>query len=439
MSSTASTATTRSRSLRAKSKLHLCRTTIASEAQQSRSRRRPTSLWIATSLRSSRFHSNAVCPGVPILKFCAPSQGPRPCNSLSASSGIVGGADAGGTPARRSVCPSTSNSRLGRKSPVAQGMGRVETMEARYVGVDVSKDRLDVHVLPEGAAFAVARDGKGLAELVERLSALQPQRIAVEATGGFETIVAAALAGASLPLVIVNPAQVRHFAQALGRRAKTDPIDASMIARFVEATKPDLHPLADEAAQLLADLVARRRQIIEMIVAERNRERRVHFKRIHKSIVRLIAALEKELSEIDAEIDASVRGSPAWREKEDLFASVPGVGPITARALIAELPELGTLDGKRIASLAGLAPFTRQSGQWKGKAMIAGGRKSVRSALFLASLPACRHNPVLKAFRQRLIDAGKPKMLVAIAAARKLLTILNAILRDKQPWRPETA
>jgi transposase len=320
----------------------------------------------------------------------------------------------------------------------------VEKMEARYVGVDVSKDRLDVHVLPEGAAFAVARDGKGLAELVARLSALQPERIAVEATGGFETVVAAALAGASLPLVIVNPAQVRHFAQALGRRAKTDPIDASMIARFVEATKPDLRPLADEATQLLADLVARRRQIIEMqiiemIVAERNREKRVVVRRIRNSIARLIAALEKELAEIDAEIDASVRGSPAWREKEDLLASVPGVGPITARTLIAELPELGTLDGKRIASLAGLAPFTRQSGQWKGKAMIAGGHKSVRSALFLASLVACRHNPALKAFRQRLIDAGKPKMLIAIAAARKLLTILNAILRDKQPWRPESA
>src|ERR1700691_945107 len=248
-----------------------------------------------------------------------------------------------------------------------------------------------------------------------------------------------AIAGASLPLVIVNPAQVRHFAQALGHRAKTDPIDASMIARFVEATKPDLRPLADEATQLLADLVARRRQIIEMIVAERNREKRVAVRRIRKSIARLIAALDKELSEIDGEIDASVRGSPAWREKEDLLASVPGVGPITARTLIAELPELGTLDGKRIASLAGLAPFTRQSGQWEGKAMIAGGRKSVRSALFLASLVACRHNSVLKAFRQRLIDAGKPKMLSAIAAARKLLTILNAILRDKQPWRPESA
>jgi transposase len=312
-------------------------------------------------------------------------------------------------------------------------------MEMAYVGIDVSKDRLDVHVLPEGESFVVARDGEGLSELVERLGRLGPKRVAVEATGGFETVVTAALAGATLPVVVVNPAQVRHFAQALGRRAKTDPIDASVIARFVEATRPDLRELPNEATQLFADLVARRRQIIEMIVAERNREKRVVVSRIRKSIARLIVALEKELSEIDVEIDVSVRGSPAWREKEDLLASVPGVGPITARTLIAELPELGTLDGKRIASLAGLAPFTRQSGQWRGKAMIAGGRKSVRSALFLASLVACRHNPVLKAFRQRLVDAGKPKMLVAIAAARKLLTILNAILRDKQPWRPETA
>ena len=171
-----------------------------------------------------------------------------------------------------------------------------------------------------------------------------------------------------------------------------------------------------------------------MIVAERNREKRVAVRRIRKSIARLIAALEKELAEIDAEIDSRpCADRPHGARKEDLLASVPGVGPITARTLIAELPELGTLDGKRIASLAGLAPFTRQSGQWKGKAMIAGGRKSVRSALFLASLVACRHNPVLKAFRQRLIDAAKPKMLVAIAAARKLFTILNAILRDKQP------
>ena len=250
-----------------------------------------------------------------------------------------------------------------------------------WVGVDVSKDRLDIHVLPQEIAFAVARDGKGLAELIERLAPLKPGLVAVEATGGFETVVAAALAGARLPLVVVNPAQVRHYALAIGKRAKTDPIDAAMIARSARDTKPELRPLPDETTQLLADLVARRRQIIEMIVAERNRERRATVRRIKKSIARLIAALEKELVEIDAEIDAGVRGSPAWRDKEDLLASVPGVGPVVARTLIAELPELGTLDSKKIASLAGLAPYTRQSGQWKGKSMIGGGRKSVRCAL----------------------------------------------------------
>jgi len=308
-------------------------------------------------------------------------------------------------------------------------------MEMVWVGIDVAKDRLDVHVLPAAPAFAVARNGKGLSELVERLARVTPERVAVEATGGFETVVAAALAAAGLPLVVVNPAQVRHFAQAVGKRAKTDPIDAAMIARFVEATRPELRPLADAAAQLLGDLVARRRQIIEMIVAEKNRERRTAVQRIRKSIARLIAALEKELVEIDAEIDTGVRGSPAWREKEDLLVSVPGVGPITARTLIAEMPELGRLDNKRIASLAGLAPYTRRSGQWKGKSMIGGGRKAVRSALFMAALTACRHNPTLKAFRQRLLAAGKPKMVAVIAVARKLLTFLNAILRDQKPWQ----
>jgi transposase len=309
-------------------------------------------------------------------------------------------------------------------------------MEMKSVGIDVSKDRLDVHVLQEGIAFVIARDGKGLAELIERLAPLSPDLVVVEATGGFETVVAAALAGAGLPLVVANPAQIRHYAQALGKRAKRDPIDAAMIARFAHDTKPELRPLPDEETRLLADLVARRRQIIEMIIAERNRERRAIVRRIKKSIARLIAALEKELVEIDAEIDTGVRGSPAWRDKEDLLASVPGIGPVVARTLIAELPELGSLDYKKIASLAGFAPYTRQSGRWKGKSMIAGGRKSVRCALFLASLVAARHNPVLKAFRERLLKAGKPKMVALIAVARKLLTILNAILRDQKPWQP---
>lgn len=235
-------------------------------------------------------------------------------------------------------------------------------METVFVGIDVSKDRLDVHVRPRAETFAVPRDGAGLSALVERLRGLEPARIAVEATGGFETVVTAALAAAGLPVVVVNPAQVRHFAQAVGQRAKTDPIDAALIARFVEATRPELRPLADEATRLLADLVARRRQIIEMIVAEKNRERRAPPGRIQRSIARLIAALEKELASLDGDIDAGVRGSPLWCAKEDLLASVPGIGPIIARTLMAELPELGTLSHKRIASLAGLAPYTRQSG-----------------------------------------------------------------------------
>jgi transposase len=293
-------------------------------------------------------------------------------------------------------------------------------------------------VLPGGEAFAVARNGAGVAELVARLKALSPALIAIEATGGFETIVAAGLAAAALPVVVVNPAQVRHFAQALGKRAKTDPIDALVIARFVEATRPAPRPLPDETTQLLADLVARRRQIVEMMAAEGQRERRAD-KRLKKSIVRLRKALEKELAELDGEIDDQMRGTPAWAEKEDLLASVPGVGPVIARTLIAELPELGALGRKQIAALAGLAPYTRQSGQWRGKSFIGGGRKSVRSALFMGAMVAARYNPALKAFRDRLVESGKPKILALVAVARKLLTILNAIIRDKTPWRPETA
>jgi transposase len=308
-------------------------------------------------------------------------------------------------------------------------------MEQVYVGVDVSKERLDVHVRPTGEAFAVARNGEGLEELNERLGGLDLSLVALEATGGFETVVAASLAGAGLRLVVVNPAQVRAFANALGKRAKSDPIDAEVIARFAEATRPEARGLPDEQTRALADLVARRRQIVQMIAAERQREKRTRLRRVLRSIKTVLAALEKALNDVDREIDDSVRGSPVWREKEDLLASVPGIGPITARTLIAEMPELGSLERRQVASLAGLAPWTRQSGQWKGKSFIGGGRASVRTALFMAALTAVRHNPALRAFHQRLIAAGKPKMVALIAVARKLLTILNAILRDKRPWQ----
>ncbi len=309
-------------------------------------------------------------------------------------------------------------------------------METIYVGIDVSKDRLDVHVLPSGQAFAVARDGKGLSELVERLVAMRPQLIAVEATGGFETIVAAAIAGAPLPLAVVNPAQVRHFAQAVGKRAKTDPIDAAVIARFAEAVKPEPRELPDEAARLLSELVGRRVQVIEMLVAERQREKRASAVRVRKSLARHIAALEKELPVIDRDIDTMVRGSPVWREKEDLLISFPGVAHRIARSILADLPELGRLTRRQIASLVGVAPFTRQSGQWRGKSMIAGGRPFVRAAIFMAALSAIRCNPVLRQFYQHLLARGKPRMVALIAVARKLLTTLNAMLRDKKPWQP---
>jgi transposase len=308
-------------------------------------------------------------------------------------------------------------------------------MDAITVGIDVSKDRLDVAMRPGGEVFAVPRNATGLEDLVGRLNALGPVIIALEATGGFEAVVTATLAAAKLPVAVVNPAQVRSFAKALGQRAKTDPIDAGVIAHFAEVTRPEPRPLPDAETQLLADLVQRRRQIIAMITAENQRAKRAPA-RLKKSIVRLLKALEKELASVDADMDDAVRGSPVWREKEDLLQSVPGVGPAISRTLIAEMPELGRLDRKQIAALAGLAPYTRQSGQWRGKSFIGGGRTAVRTALFMGAMVAKKHNPLLKAFFDRLVAAGKPRMVALIAVARKLLTILNAIIRDEKTWQP---
>ncbi|MGE8134066.1 IS110 family transposase [Novosphingobium subterraneum] len=238
-----------------------------------------------------------------------------------------------------------------------------------------------------------------------------------------------------LPVAVVNPAQVRHFAQAMGKRAKTDPLDAEMIARFAEVTRPAVRPVRDEEAVLLADLVARRRQIIAMIVAECQHLGRAASKRLARSIERLLKALQKELSDLDLAIGEAVRASPVWQAREHLLESIPGIGPAVARTLIAELPELGALSRRKIAALAGLAPWTRQSGKWRGKSMIGGGRASVRSALYMAALVASQHNPALKTFYQRLVATGKAKKAAILAVARKLLTIANALLRDKTPWQ----
>ena len=308
-------------------------------------------------------------------------------------------------------------------------------MDAVIVGIDVSKDRLDVHVTPSGEAFFVSNDATGIEALAARLSGLGAGLVALEATGGFEGLAAAALGAARLPVAVVNPAQVRAFADAMGKRAKTDPIDAAVIARFARAAGVEARPVPDENARLFADLVARRSQIVAMIVAEEARGKRAQGRQLKKSITRLLTALRRELDSLESELDEQVRTSPLWRMKEDLLASVPGVGKRIARTLIAELPELGSLSGKQIAALAGLAPFTRQSGKWRGKSFISGGRSHVRAALFMGALVASRHNPVLKAFRDSLVARGKPKIVAIIAVARKLLTILNAIIRDQKPWQ----
>ncbi len=309
-------------------------------------------------------------------------------------------------------------------------------MEQRFVGIDVAKDRLDVHVRPSGEAFAVARDGEGLMALIERLRALEPALIVLEATGGFETTVAAAVAGAGLPLAVVNPRQIRDFARAIGQLAKTDALDAAAIARFAAAVRPEPRPLPDDQTRLLAELVARRRQIIEMMTAERNRRSHLSRPRLIKGLDRHLAGLQKDLSEIEQEIDTTIRGTPAWRECEDLLISVPGVGPTLARTLLADVPELGKLDRKQIAALIGVAPINRDSGTLRGRRTTWGGRAKVRAALYMAALVASRHNPVLAAFYNRLLVAGKPKKLALTAVMRKLLVILNAMLRDKRQWQP---
>lgn len=303
------------------------------------------------------------------------------------------------------------------------------------VGIDVSKRRLDVYVHPAGTLFSLDNDEAGRTRLVEQLGAVRPDCIGLEATGGYEKLAAASLAEAGLPVVVINPAQLRHYAKAVGTRAKTDSIDARMIALFIAATEPEPRALVDEQTVALAELMARRRQLVGMLVAEKNRLGRLPPGKVRLSVVRIIAALNDELAKLDSDLGDLIELSPVWRDKQNLLASVPGIGDKIARALLADLPELGQLDRRAIAALAGLAPFTRQSGQWRGKSFIAGGRAAPRSALFIGAMVAARHNGPLKAFYQRLIAAGKPKRLALIATARKLLTILNAIIRDQKPWQ----
>lgn len=311
------------------------------------------------------------------------------------------------------------------------------TTPSLVVGIDISKDRLDVACLPEPdqPLDAVNNDAKGHARLVASLKKLSPRLIVLESTGGYQRLLVASLAAAGLPVVVVNPRQVRDFARALGILAKTDAIDARVIARFGQQVNPTLRPIADAESTVLTDLLARRRQLVEFRTAESNRLAQAVASRIQKSIKAILAAIEKQIESIDDELDEHIKRSPAWKEKEDLLTGVPGIGKLTARTLLACLPELGNASRQSIAALVGVAPINRDSGMMRGKRTTWGGRKVVRSALYMAALVATRYNPVLKAHYTKLLAAGKAKKLALIACTRKLLVILNAMLRNKTPWR----
>jgi transposase len=308
-------------------------------------------------------------------------------------------------------------------------------MDHLFVGLDVSTAQLDVHVRPTGETFAIPHDEAGLTALGDRLRALTPTLIALEATGGYEATVAATLASASLPVAVVNPRQIRDFARATGVLAKTDTLDARVIAHFAEAVRPAVRPLPTEQTQRLGELVARCRQLVEMLGAEANRRRLIRDRGLQRRIDAHIAWLTQALQDLETDLHDTIRSSPAWRETENLLTSGPGVGPVTALTLIAELPELGQLDRRRIAALVGLAPFNRDSGTLRGRRMIRGGRGSVRRVLFMATLTAIRRNPRIATFYQRLRTTGHPGKVAITAAMRKLLTLLNASLRDHRPWQ----
>ena len=304
-----------------------------------------------------------------------------------------------------------------------------------FVGVDVSKAHLDVGVSGSKETSRFANSEAGISELVRGLLERSPALVVMEATGGFEVPAAAALAAAGIAVVIANPRQVRDFARATGQLAKTDTIDAHVLALFGERVRPPVRALPDEAARELDAIIGRRRQIIDMITAEKNRLG-FALKPVQKGIRKHIRWLERQLSDVDADLDRLIRESPVWKAKNDLLRDVPGVGPNLARTLIAELPELGHLTDKEIAALAGVAPFPRESGLMRGKRMVWGGRTSVRTALFLSAWSASRWNPVIRVFYQRLRAKGKPPKVALVACMRKLLVILNAMLRDGRPWDP---
>jgi transposase len=308
-----------------------------------------------------------------------------------------------------------------------------------YVGIDVSKERLDIAVSSQSDRWSVSNDEVGISEVVNRLLKLNPVLVVLEATGGLEVPVTAAMATASLPVVVVNPRQVRDFAKAKGKLAKTDTIDAQTLAQFGEVIKPPLRPIADASTQELKAVLTRRNQVIEMLTAERNRLKSAHTPPVLRNIEAHIEWLRNDLHDIDDDLGSLIKASPVWREKEDLLKGVPGIGPVVSLTLVAELPELGKLNRKQIAALVGVAPFNQDSGLFRGKRIVWGGRASVRSALYMATLVATRFNPIIREFYERLCSLGKPKKVALTACMHKLLTILNAIVKYSRPWNPKFA
>lgn len=314
----------------------------------------------------------------------------------------------------------------------------VSSTTSCFVGIDVSKATLDVALRPSDATWQTTNDEMGIAQLVARLQEQTVSLIVLEATGGWEMPVVSALAEVGLPVAVVNPRQVRDFAKSLGRLAKTDRLDAKVLAHFADAIRPEPRPLPDAQARHLQALLTRRRQLIEMLVAEKNR-RALMAPDFREDLEAHITFLEHHLADLDQQLRALLRDSPCWREKDALLQSVPGVGPVVSATLLVELPELGQLNRKKVAALVGVAPFHRDSGLYRGKRTIWGGRASVRSTLYMATLSARRFNPVIKDFYDHLIEAGKPAKVALTACMRKLLTILNAMLQSGTAWQPKLA
>ena len=344
----------------------------------------------------------------------------------------------------RGRCSSFANEQARiRKAGPTRG-GRSNTMSdtadpggaTHHVGIDVSKERLEVCFVPGGEHFVVANNDEGIESLLDRLLKARPVLVVLEASGRYERPAAAAIASVGIAVSVVNPRQARDFAKATGRLAKTDRIDAEVLARLAAAVSPRPSVLPDEEAQALQAILTRRRQILQMLTAEKNNRLEMAPGAVARRIRAHIKWLKKELERTDKDLDEAIASSTTFKENEALLRSVPGVGPVLARTLLAELPELGKLDHRRLSALVGVAPFNRDSGTFRGKREVWGGRAAVRAALYMGALVATRHNPAIRKFYKKLLEAGKPKKVALVACMRKLLSILNAVLRDRTPWRP---